>query len=471
MAKAILQSRKGKSTAAPVATRTAARPTATRPAANGKANGAGHGDKGIIIIGSKPAPEELNPFRIAQAQLDTAAKAMKLPPAMHEYLREPQRFMQVSIPVRMDDGTTKTFQGFRCQYNDARGPTKGGIRFHPEETADTVRALAAWMTWKCAVADIPYGGGKGGVICDPKKLSKGELERLSRGWVRALHQIVGVTKDIPAPDVYTTPQVMAWMVDEMSVIRGANEPGFITGKPLPLGGSAGRGDATAMGGMYHLREAAKAIGLNLKGAKVAIQGYGNAGDFAHKLVTQMFGAKVVAVSDSKGGIHNARGLDYAKVHEWKQKKHKLNGFPGAAKITNEALLELDVDVLIPAGIENQLRAENAGNVKAKIVLELANGPTTPEADVVMHRNGVLVIPDFLANSGGVTVSYFEWVQNLYGYYWSADEVYQKLDAKMTSAFRAVHATHKDMKVDMRTAAYVVAVGRVAEAVKLRGIVA
>lgn len=423
---------------------------------------------------SKPAPvefEELNPFRIAQAQLDKAAKAMGLPKDMHAYLREPQRFLQVSIPVRMDRGGTRTFIGFRCQYNDARGPTKGGIRYHPEETEDTVKALAAWMTWKCAVADIPYGGGKGGVICDPKKLSNRELERLSRGWVRAVHQIVGTYKDVPAPDVYTTPQIMAWMMDEISVIHGANEPGFITGKPLALGGSAGRGDATAKGGMYHLREAAKTLKLNLKGATVAIQGYGNAGNFAHKLVTEMFGAKVVAVSDSKGGIHNPKGLDYAAVHDFKQRKGQVQNFPGSKKISNEELLELGVDVLIPAGIENQIHAGNAANIKAKIVLELANGPTTPEADVVMHKNKVLVIPDFLANSGGVTVSYFEWVQNLYGYYWSADEVYQKLDAKMTSAFHAVHGTRNKMDLDMRTAAYVVAVGRVAEAVKLRGIVA
>jgi glutamate dehydrogenase (NAD(P)+) len=260
-------------------------------------------------------------------------------------------------------------------------------------------------------------------------------------------------------------------MDEISVIRGANEPGFITGKPLPLGGSAGRGDATAKGGMYHLREAAKAIGLKLKGATVAIQGYGNAGDFAHKLVTEMFGCKVVAVSDSKGGIHDAKGLDYAAVHDFKHRKGRLTNFPGAKKISNEELLELPVDILIPAGIENQLTRDNAANIKAKIVLELANGPTTPEADGIMHKNGLLVIPDFLANSGGVTVSYFEWVQNLYGYYWTADEVYQKLDAKMTSAFHAVYDTHRRMKVDMRTAAYVVAVGRVAEAVKLRGIVA
>jgi glutamate dehydrogenase (NAD(P)+) len=415
--------------------------------------------------------EELNPFKIAQSQLDKAAKLMGLPKDMHQYLREPQRFLQVSIPVRMDRGGTKTFTGFRCQYNDARGPTKGGIRYHPDETADTVRALAAWMTWKCAVADIPYGGGKGGVICDPKKLSDRELERLSRGWVRAVHQIVGTYKDVPAPDVYTTPQIMAWMMDEISVIHGANEPGFITGKPIALGGSAGRGDATAKGGMYHLREAAKALKLNLKGATVAIQGYGNAGNFAHKLVTEMLGCKVVAVSDSKGGIYNAKGLDYAAVHDFKNRKGRVQGFPGASKISNEDLLELKVDVLVPAGIENQIHGGNAANVKAKIVLELANGPTTPEADVILHKNGILDIPDFLANSGGVTVSYFEWVQNLYGYYWTADEVYAKLDAKMTSAFHAVHDTHKKMGIDMRTAAYVVAVGRVAEAVKLRGIVA
>ncbi len=415
--------------------------------------------------------EELNPFKIAQAQLDKAAKAMGLEKDMHAYLREPQRFLQVSIPVRMDRGGTKTFQGFRCQYNDARGPTKGGIRYHPEETADTVKALAAWMTWKCAVADIPYGGGKGGVICDPKKLSVKELERLSRGWVRAVHQIVGTYKDVPAPDVYTTPQVMAWMMDEMSVIHGANEPGFITGKPLALGGSAGRGDATAKGGMYHLREAAKVLKLNLKGATVAIQGFGNAGEYAHKLVTEMFGAKVVAVSDSKGGVYSAAGLDFAKLREFKARKGQVQNFPGSKKITNAELLELKVDVLIPAGIENQIRSDNAANVKAKIVLELANGPTTPEADVILEKNGVLHIPDFLANSGGVTVSYFEWVQNLYGYYWTAEEVYEKLDKKMTSAFNAVYAKRKELKVDMRVAAYAVAVGRVAEAVKLRGIVA
>jgi glutamate dehydrogenase (NAD(P)+) len=415
--------------------------------------------------------EELNPFKIAQAQLDTAAAKMRLGKDMHAYLREPQRFLEVSIPVRMDNGTTQTFRGFRCQYNDARGPTKGGIRFHPDETADTVRALAAWMTWKCAVADIPYGGGKGGVICDPKKMSAGELERLSRGWVRAVQQIVGVDKDIPAPDVYTTPQIMAWMVDELSVIRGHNEPGFITGKPLPLGGSSGRGDATARGGMYCLREAAARLGMDLSKATVAIQGYGNAGQFAHKLVTELFGAKVVAVSDSRGGIQSAKGLSYKECHAWKEKNGQLKGMKGTTDITNEKLLEMKVDVLIPAGIENAITSRNASKIKAKISLELANGPTTPEADAILHRNGIHVIPDFLANSGGVTVSYFEWVQNIYGYYWDEATVHERLDKKMTAAYKAVYDTHKKRKVEMRTAAYIVAVGRVAEAVQLRGIVA
>jgi len=415
--------------------------------------------------------EELNPFKIAQEQLDQAAKKMRLRKDMHEYLREPQRFLQVRIPVRMDDGSTRTFTGFRCQYNDARGPTKGGIRFHPEETADTVKALAAWMTWKCAVADIPLGGGKGGVICDPKRMSPGELERLSRGWVRAVHQIVGPEKDVPAPDVYTTPQIMAWMMDELSVIRGHNTPGFITGKPLPIGGSIGRGDATARGGMFCLREAASRLGVDLRGAKVAIQGYGNAGQHAHRLVTELFGAKVVAISDSRGGIWNAQdGLDYAACKAEKDRTGTVQGVKGAKSITNAALLTSDVDILIPAGIENAITSQNAGKVKARIVLELANGPTTPEADQMLHKNKIHVIPDFLANAGGVTVSYFEWVQNTYGYYWKEEKVHRELDEKMTGAYAAVWDRHKRGRTDMRTAAYMVAVGRVAEAVELRGIV-
>ncbi|MCI4434112.1 MAG: Glu/Leu/Phe/Val dehydrogenase [Thermoplasmata archaeon] len=412
--------------------------------------------------------EELNPFKIAQEQLDKAAKVMKLDPALHAFLREPMRVLEVTIPVKMDDGSVKIFKGFRVQYNDARGPTKGGIRFHPQETLDTVKALAAWMTWKTSVVDIPYGGAKGGVICDPKSMSEGEIERLSRGYIRAIGRFIGPEKDIPAPDVYTTPQIMAWMMDEYSKIVGYNAPGVITGKPLEVGGSLGRGDATAKGGMYCLREAAKKIKLDLSKATVAVQGYGNAGQFAHKLVTEMFGAKVVAVSDSKGGIYCEKGLDFEKVLAHKEKTGSVVNFPGTKNITNEELLELKVDVLIPAALENQITGKNADKIKAKIVLELANGPTTPEADEILYKKGILDIPDFLANAGGVTVSYFEWVQNINGYYWTLDEVYQRLDQKMTKAFWDVMDAMEKYKVEPRTAAYIVAVKRVADAVRIRG---
>lgn len=417
--------------------------------------------------------EQINPFKVAQEQLDEAARLLKLDPAAHAILREPMREMHVLIPVKMDDGTVKVFKGFRVQYNDAKGPTKGGIRFHPEETIDTVRALAAWMTWKTAIVDLPYGGGKGGVICNPKEMSEGELERLSRGYIRALGEFIGPEKDIPAPDVYTNPQIMAWMMDEFSKLRGYNTPGVITGKPIPLGGSLGREDATARGGMYTLREAAKVRGVELKGATVAIQGFGNAGQFAHKLVTEMFGAKVVAVSDTKGAIYSKDGLDFGKLLEHKKKTGTVVGFPGAnligeGKAGNQELLELDVDVLIPAAIENVITEENAGRIKASIIVELANGPTTPEADEILHKNNRYVIPDFLANAGGVTVSYFEWVQNITGYYWTREEVYEKLDQKMTKAFHETHSMYEERKVHPRLAAYLVSVQRVVEAMKLRG---
>jgi len=414
---------------------------------------------------------ELNPFKIAQAQLAEAAKIMGLEPAVHELLRWPLREFHVTLPVRMDDGMVKVFHGFRVQYNDARGPTKGGIRFHPEETIDTVRALAAWMTWKTAVVDIPLGGGKGGIICNPKEMSMGELERLSRAYMRAIGHYIGEETDVPAPDVYTTPQIMAWMMDEYSVMRGYNVPGMITGKPLPLGGSAGRGDATARGGMFTIREAAKLLGLDLSKATVAVQGYGNAGQFAHQLMTSMFGSKVVAVSDSKGGAYCTDGLDFDKTLEWKNQEGTVATYQcceETKRATNEELLELDVDILIPAALENQIRKENAGNVKAKIVAELANGPTTPEADEILFKKGVYVIPDFLCNAGGVTVSYFEQVQNAYDYYWTVEEVYERLDRKMTAAFHAVHKTAKKYGVHNRMGAYVVSVARVAEAMKLRG---
>jgi len=414
---------------------------------------------------------ELNPFKIAQHQLDEAAKIMGLEPAVHELLRWPLRELHVTLAVRMDDGTTKIFHGFRVQYNDSRGPTKGGIRFFPTETIDTVRALAAWMTWKTAVVDIPLGGGKGGIICNPKELSVGELERLSRAYIRAVGHFIGEETDVPAPDVYTTPQIMAWMMDEYSVMRGYNVPGVITGKPLALGGSAGRGDATARGGMFTIREAAKLLGIDLKKATVAVQGYGNAGQFAHQLMTSMFGSKVVAVSDSKGGVYCADGLDYDATLAWKNNKGTVATYKccdTCSKVTNEALLELDVDILIPAALENQITKDNAGNVKAKILAELANGPTTPEADDILFKNGVYVIPDFLCNAGGVTVSYFEQVQNAYDYYWDIDEVRVRLDKKMTAAFHAVHETAKKYNVNNRMGAYIVSVARVAEAMKLRG---
>ncbi|NPA93737.1 MAG: Glu/Leu/Phe/Val dehydrogenase [Chloroflexi bacterium] len=410
-----------------------------------------------------------NPFAIAQAQLDEAAEKLGLDAATHEMLRWPMREIHVTFPVRMDDGSVQIFHGFRVQYNNSRGPTKGGIRFHPEETIDTVRALAAWMTWKTAVVDIPLGGAKGGVICDPRKLSNAELERLARAYIRAIGTaLLGLEKDVPAPDVYTNPQIMAWMMDEFSVMQGYNEFGMITGKPLPLGGSQGRGDATARGGMYTLREAAKVLGMNLDGAATAIQGYGNAGSFAHLLGEQMFNLKVVAVSDSKGGIYNPKGLDYQAVMAHKKETGSVINFPGAENITNEDLLELDVPVLIPAALEDQITEENADRIKAKVIVELANGPTTPEADRILHDKGAYVIPDFLCNAGGVTVSYFEMVQNAYDYYWDLETVHQRLDKKMTAAFHAVHQMAQKENVHNRLAAYMVAVARVAEAMKLRG---
>ncbi len=412
--------------------------------------------------------ETLNPFSIAQAQLDEAAEMLNLDPATHELLRWPLRELHVTLPVRMDDGSFKIFHGFRVQYNDARGPTKGGIRFHFEETVDTVRALAAWMTWKCAVVDIPLGGGKGGIICDPREMSMGELERLSRAYIRQVGRMIGLEKDVPAPDVYTTPQIMAWMMDEYAFMQGYNEFGVITGKPLELGGSAGRGDATARGGLITAREAAKALGMELNGATAAIQGYGNAGSFAHLIGAEEYGLKVVAVSDSRGGIYNPDGLDPYEVMSRKEATRSVTGLPGTEPITNEALLELDVDLLLPSALENVITSENAGKVKGRIIAELANGPTTPEADKILHKNGLYVIPDFLCNAGGVTVSYFEMVQNAYDYYWDKPMVHERLDRKMTEAFTAVHKVAQDYDVHNRLAAYMVAVQRVARAMQLRG---
>ncbi len=412
--------------------------------------------------------EDLDPFDIAVKQLEKAAKVINLDKQALEILREPMQILTVRLPIKMDSGKTQVFTGFRVHYNSARGPVKGGIRFHPQETISTVKALAAWMTWKTAIADIPLGGAKGGIICDPKKLSVGELERLSRGYVRSLGEYIGPEVDIPAPDVYTTPQIMAWMMDEYETIVRRSSPGVITGKPLEIGGSLGRGDATARGGMFVLREAAKRKNVDLSKARVAIQGFGNAGQFAIKLVKELFNSKVVAISDTKGGIFLESGIDYEKLLAHKKKTGSVIGFPGSKQITNEELLELPVDVLIPAAIENQLTEKNASKIKAKIILELANGPTTPGADEVFYKNGVVLLPDFLANSGGVIVSYFEWTQNVSGYYWDIDEVYSRLDKKLTLAAKEVLDASEKLKIDTRTAAYTISIKRVADAMKARG---
>jgi glutamate dehydrogenase (NAD(P)+) len=411
---------------------------------------------------------ELNPFKIAQKQLDTAASTLGLDEATHQLLRWPQRELQVTFPVHMDDGSIRIFHGYRVHYNGARGPTKGGLRWHPDETMDTVRALAAWMTWKTAVVDLPLGGGKGGVTCNPKELTVAEKERLARAYIRAVAPMLSPDRDVPAPDVYTTPDIMAWMLDEYETISGRHAPGVITGKPISLGGSAGRGDATARGGIYVVREAAAKLGIDLKGKTMAVQGFGNAGQFAATLGEDILGMKIVAASDSQGGVHNPAGMDAKALVEWKRKKGSLQGFPGSAPISNEKLLELDVTVLVPAALENVITETNASRVSAKIVCELANGPTTPEADALLWKKGAFVLPDFLANAGGVTVSYFEQVQNAYNYYWNLDLVYKRLDEKMTRAFADVYGMHERHKVNMREAAYLVSVSRVAEACKQRG---
>ncbi len=411
---------------------------------------------------------ELNPFRIAQQQLDSAAEKLGLDRATHELLRWPQQELKVTLPVEMDDGTVEVFHGYRVQYNSARGPTKGGIRWHPEETIDTVRALAAWMTWKTAVVDIPLGGGKGGVTCNPKEMSDREKQRLARAYIRAVAGMLSVNKDVPAPDVYTTPQIMGWMMDEYETLLGRHHPGVITGKPIPIGGSEGRADATARGGIYVTREAAKVMNIDLKDKTMAIQGFGNAGQYAALLGHALLGLRFVAASDSRGGIYSEKGMDPKKVVEYKLSNGRLEGFPEAEPISNEALLELDVTVLFPSALENVITAENADRIACKISCELANGPTTPEADEILYQNNVFVLPDFLANAGGVTVSYFEQVQNTYNFYWPLEEVQTRLDEKMTKAFHGVYRMYNQEKVHMRQAAYLVSVARVAEACKLRG---
>ena len=409
-----------------------------------------------------------NPFEVAQEHVDKATKALGLDEATSELLRNPQREMWVTLPVRMDDGKVKIFKGFRVQYNTARGPAKGGIRWYPTATIDTVRALACWMTWKTSVVDIPLGGGKGGIICNPKELSDGEKERLARAYIRAIAPILGITKDVPAPDVYTNGQIMAWMMDEFEAIMQEKHPGVITGKPLAIGGSEGRGDATARGGIYVLREAAKAYNIDLKGQPFAVQGFGNAGQFAATLGESILGMKLVAASDSKGGVYNPEGIDAQKLVDYKLANGSLKGYPGAKEITNEELLALPVTVLFPAAMENTINEKTAPSVQCKISVELANGPTTPEGDKILDSKGIIVLPDYLANAGGVTVSYFEQCQNAQNFYWTLEEVQQRLDQKMTKAFKAVYDMSQEKKCNLRDAAYLVAVKRVADAAKLRG---
>ena len=412
---------------------------------------------------------ELNPFAIAQEQLDEAAERLGLDRPTHEFLRWPMREYHFTLPLRMDNGTTRIYKGYRAQYNNARGPTKGGLRWHPEETIDTVRALAAWMTWKTAVVDIPLGGGKGGITCNPKDLSDTEKERLARQYIRAVGRELGVHRDVPAPDVYTTPQIMAWMMDEYEAMVGHSHPGMITGKPLEIGGSQGRGDATARGGVYCVREASKVLNLSLNNATYAIQGFGNAGQYAATLHPEILGGgTLIAASDSRGGVMNKDGIDPDALVRHKRETGTVVDFPGTQPISNEELLELECDVLYPAALEGVLTNRNAGEVKAKIMAELANGPTTPDADKILKEKGVYVIPDFLANAGGVTVSYFEQVQNTYNYYWSLEDVHAQLDRKMTDAFAAVHEMSQKVKVHNRLGAYMVSVARVAEACKIRG---
>ena len=412
---------------------------------------------------------QTNPFAIAQQQFDEAAEILGLDDGMRQFLRMPQREFRFTLPVKMDDGKVQVFQGYRVQYNSARGPTKGGLRWHPDETIDTVRALAAWMTWKTAVVNIPLGGAKGGVTCNPKEMSEGEKERLARAYMGAAARILGVTKDVPAPDVYTTPQIMAWMMDEYEKITLESHPGVITGKPIALGGSQGRGDATARGGIFTVRETAKRLGIDIQGATMAVYGFGNAGQFAALLGEELLGLKLVAASDSRGGIYKSSGFSAREVVDYKLSNGSLSGYPGADAVTNDELLELDVQVLFPSALEGVITKDNAANIKAKIICELANGPTTPEADLILQDNNVFVIPDFLANAGGVTVSYFEQVQNTYNFYWELDDIHRRLDAKMTQAFADVYGEFESRgNVHMRQAAYLVSVARVAEACRLRG---
>ena len=404
-------------------------------------------------------------------EFDGAARILNLEPGIWRILTHPKRQIIVSCPIQMDNGEIEVFTGYRVQYNITLGPAKGGIRYHPGVTLDEVTALAAWMTWKCAVAHIPFGGGKGGVICDPSKMSKREIEALTRRYIAEIIDSIGPEKDVPAPDVNTNEQIMAWVMDTYSMHVGHTETAVVTGKPVELGGSLGRREATGRGIMIAARESAKHVGFNIKGATVAIQGFGNVGSVSADLLATETGAVIVGVSDWKGGVFNAKGLDIPKLLEYVQQHKSVDGFPGAEPLRNDDLFTLDVDILIPAALENQITIDNAPSIRAKVVVEGANGPTTPDANRHLHERGVFIVPDILANSSGVTTSYFEWVQDRYGYFWSEKEVNERLEAKMCEAFTAVLQTSLKHKVDMRTAAYIVAISRVATVTRMRGMYA
>jgi glutamate dehydrogenase (NAD(P)+) len=420
------------------------------------------------MASSNPVAEAPNIWAVAQSQFDHAADKLDLDDGMRRVLRVPQRELTVNFPVTLDNRDVRVFTGYRVQHNVSRGPAKGGIRYHQDVTLDEVRALAMWMTWKCAVVNIPYGGGKGGVIVDPKKLTLREVEGLTRRFTTEISPLIGPDRDIPAPDVNTNAQTMAWIMDTYSMHHGYTIAGVVTGKPIAIGGSLGRNEATARGAVFTLLEWAKAAGQSLSGQRVAIQGYGNAGSIAATLLAEQ-GAKIVAVSDSQGGIHNPAGLDPARVGAWKREHGTVVGIPATDSVTNQEILEVDCEILVPAALENQITRHNAPNIRARVVAEAANGPTTPEADAILDDRGVFLIPDILCNAGGVTVSYFEWVQDMQSFFWSEERINESLKEIMDRAFESVHVMSQKHEVDMRTAAYMVAVARVAEATTLRGL--
>jgi glutamate dehydrogenase (NAD(P)+) len=416
----------------------------------------------------KAFQEELNPFEIAKQQFNRAADYLDLEPSMRHVLENAKRQLIVSIPVKMDGGDVQVFEGYRVQHNIARGPAKGGIRYHPNVTLDEVKALASWMTWKCATVGIPYGGGKGGVICDPKSLSRNELERLTRRYAFEIAPIIGPDRDIPAPDVYTDEQTMAWIMDTISMVRGHTELGVVTGKPISLGGSQGRAEATARGCLYALREACRVKNMSLKDSRVVVHGFGNAGANIARLVAED-GAKVIAACDSKMAVVADGGIDVAEALRHKAATGSLAGLRGAKEVPCEDVLEMECDILLPSALENAITLKNVGNVKTKIIAELANGPTTPSADRVLEDQGVMLIPDILANAGGVTVSYYEWVQDQYSFFWSEKQINDTLEQTIRTAFDSVYDMTQKYDTDMRTGAYILAVGRVAEATSVRGI--